>query len=224
MADKGTTPDKFDFPEDTRSKKEAQDPKNTYQHVTRSGHVFEMCDNAEGEHITLQHRGGSLIQFQPDGKIIITAHNGMYTAVFGEDRMYIKGAYDIVVDGAASLKVKKDYNVTVDGNYNLTVTGDMNTIVGKNQNTNILADQVVHAENQTTKIAKNTEHTTEGKAYFGSHGGLGLVCTGGDTEVASDKRVNVSSGQKTYVQSYGEILVKSASGMVIQDPSGIDIN
>ena len=59
MADsKDTTPNKINFPEDARSKKEAQDPKNTYQHVSRSGHVFEMNDNAEGEHITLQHRCG----------------------------------------------------------------------------------------------------------------------------------------------------------------------
>jgi hypothetical protein len=46
--------------------------------------------------------------------------------VFGENRMKITGAYDITVDGAASLKVAKDYNVTVQGDINMTATKNFN--------------------------------------------------------------------------------------------------
>lgn len=211
MADpdsRSTTPDKITFPEDARSKKEAQDPKNTYQHVTRSGHLFEMCDNAEGEHITLQHRGGSMVQFQPDGKITITSHDGMYTAVFGENRMYITGAYDIVVDGSASLKVKGDYNLTVDGNFNTTVSGDMNTVVGKNKNDTVGDDHVVIAENQTTKISNNTEHTSEGKTYIGADGGLKVESTTATVSLAAATTMDMTS----------------QSGMTLVDSSGIDLN
>ena len=197
---KNTTPNKMTFPEDARSKKEAQDPKNTYQHVTRSGHVFELNDNAEGEHITLQHRGGSCVQFTPDGKISITSSTGMYTAVYGENRMYITGAYDIVVEGSASMKVKGDYNLTVDGNFNTTVSGDMNTVVGKNKNDTVGDDHVVIAENQTTKISKNTEHSSEGKTYIGADGGLKVESTSGTMNL------------------------NSKTGMTLVDPSGIDLN
>ena len=197
---KNTTPNKMTFPEDARSKKEAQDPKNTYQHVTRSGHVFELNDNAEGEHITLQHRGGSCVQFTPDGKISITSSTGMYTAVYGENRMYITGAYDIVVEGSASMKVKGDYNLTVDGNFNTTVSGDMNTVVGKNKNDTVGDDHVVIAENQTTKISKNTEHSSEGKTYIGADGGLKVESTSGPMNL------------------------NSKTGMTLVDPSGIDLN
>ncbi len=202
------TPEKITFPEDTRSKKEAQDPKNTYQHVTRSGHVFEMNDNAEGEHITLQHRGGSMIQFQPDGKISITTSDGMYTAVFGENRMYITGAYDIVVDGSASMKVKGDYNLTVDGDFNTTVSGDMNTVVGKNKNDTVGDDHVVIAENQTTKVSNNTEHTSEGKTYIGADGGLKLESTSAVVNIDAATKMNLNS----------------KSGMKLVDSSGIDLN
>lgn len=203
-----TTPNKLTFPEDARAKKEAQDPKNTYQHVTRSGHVFEMNDNAEGEHITLQHRGGSMIQFQPDGKITITSHDGMYTAVFGENRMYITGAYDIVVDGSASLKVKGDYNVTVDGDMNMTVSGDMNTVVGKNKNDTIGDDHVVIAENQTTKISNNTEHTSEGVTYLGADGGVKVE----------------STSAVVYIDAATKMELNSKTGMKLIDPSRIDLN
>jgi len=197
---KNKTPEKLTFPEDSRSLKTAQDPKNTYQHVTRSGHVFEMNDNAEGEHITLQHRAGSMIQFQPDGKITITSSDGMYTAIFGENRMYITGAYDIVVDGSASLKVKGDYNLTVDGDFNTTVSGDMNTVIGKNKNDTVGDDHVVIAENQTTKVSNNTEHTSEGKTYIGADGGLKFESTSGSMDL------------------------NSKSGMKLIDSSGIDLN
>ena len=211
MADpdsRSVTPEKITFPEDARSKKEAQDPKNTYQHVTRSGHLFEMCDNAEGEHITLQHRGGSMVQFQPDGKIMITSHDGMYTAVFGENRMYITGAYDIVVDGSASLKVKGDYNLTVDGNFNTTVSGDMNTVVAKNKNDTIGDDHVVIAENQTTKISNNTEHTSEGVTYLGADGGVKVE----------------STSAAVYVDAATKMELNSKTGMKLIDSSGIDLN
>jgi hypothetical protein len=231
-ADRGKTPEKMTFPPDARMDKASHDPRNSYIMGSRSGHVFEFNDNLEAEHITLQHRTGSLIQFHPDGAISITAHKGQFTMVFGENRMYVTGAYDIVVDGDASLKVKGDYNVNVDGDYNTVVSGNMNTTVGKNQNTVVLDDQVVHAKNQTTKIAENTEHTTEGKTYIGSHAGMAVVCTGGNAEFASDQKVNLSSGVKTFVQSFGPIAVKagtsmdinSKSGMKIEDPSGIDLN
>ena len=222
-ADRGKTPPKMTFPPDARENKASHDPRNSYIMGSRSGHVFEFNDNLEAEHITLQHRTGSLIQFHPDGAIAITAHKGKFTMVFGENRMYITGAYDIVVDGDASLKVKGDYNVTVDGDYNTTVTGNMNTTVGKNHNTVVLDDQVIHAKNQTTKIAENTEHTTEGKTYIGSHQGLALICTGANADLASDQEVNVSSGKKTYVQSVGPVNIKAGEDMIVKAATTMDI-
>jgi hypothetical protein len=197
---KKTTPEKIDFPDDSRKLKAAQDPKTTYQHKTRSGHVFEMNDTEEGEHVTMQHRTGSMVQFQPDGKILITSHDGMYTAVFGENRLYITGAHDIVVEGDASLKVKGDYNLTVDGNFNTTVSGDMQTLVGGNKNLVVVENQSVVADSQTTKIANNTEHTSEGTAYIGAHEGVKIQSTAGNMHIFS------------------------VTGMVLVDPSRIDLN
>jgi hypothetical protein len=208
MADKMETPAKITFPSDARELKASQDPKNTVQHVTRSGHVFEMNDNDGAEQITLQHRAGAMFQFLPDGKVTITSSAGMYTMVFGANQMYITGSHDIVVDGSASIKVKGDYNVTVDGNLNTSVTGDMNTVVGKNQNTILLGDQVVSAKNQTTKIAENTEHTTEGKTYLGADGGLKVESTSGNMELVADTSMDINS----------------KSGMTLVDASGIDLN
>ena len=222
---KDITPSKVSFPQDTREKKEAQDPRNTYQHKTRSGHLIEMCDNDGAEHVTIQHRSGSMIQFQPDGKIVITSAEGRYTTVFGEDRMYVTGAHDIVVDGAASLRVTKDYNVTVDGDMNLTVTGNMNTVVGKNEHTLIVGNQVLRAKNQTTKIKENTEHSTEGKTLIGSDGDMQVSSTKGNITVGADQNANFVAGKSNLLESKTANLdIKSKTGMQLIDSSGIDLN
>lgn len=222
--DRAETPPKIEFPKDAREDKKSHDPKNSYIHTSRSGHVLEINDNEGAEHVTLQHRSGSMLQFMPDGTVTMTAHKGQYTVVFGENRMYVTGAYDVVVDGAASMKVKGDYNMTVDGNMNTTVTGDMNTVVGKNQNTTVVADQVIRAENQTTKISNNTEHTTEGKAYFAADGAMGLFSTSSSLSLGADSSVEMSSGTSTLVDAGTSMDIQSKSGMTLKDSSGIDLN
>jgi hypothetical protein len=232
------TPDTINFPDDARKK--ATDPKYTYQHTTRSGHLFELNDNQGAEHVTLQHRSGSLIQFHPDGKITFTSHNSRYTAIFGTDTLYITGSYDVVVEGAHSMRVEGDVNHTIRGNYNLTVEGDINMLSGKNINQTALADHTTKAVNQTTKISGKTEHSTEGLAYFGSDAGLGLMSTGGPINICADDELVVSSGTSTAISSgtttaiaAGTAMTVSAettlsqtskSGMTLQDPSGIDLN
>ena len=72
---------------------------------TKSGHSFIMDDSEGNESVTLQHRSGSAVQMMPDGAVHITAHNSLYTVVFGENRMTVTGAHDITVKGDCSLRV-----------------------------------------------------------------------------------------------------------------------
>jgi hypothetical protein len=219
------TPEKLTYPKDARENAASHDPKNTQVTSTRSGHSFEMNDNAGAEHITMQHRSGSMVQFQPDGSIMVTAHNGQYTAVFGTNQLYITGTYDVVVDGSASMKVKGDYNVTVDGNYNLTVSKDMNQVINGNFNNTILTDLVLTVGGKSTnKTAGNLEITAEQMIYIGAHGGLGLFSTDADINIHADATIAVSSGTSTAIAAGTKLTQTSVSGMKLIDPSGIDLN
>ena len=73
---KDKTPPKWNGPKDARQNKEAGTYPNYWAQRTRAGHVFIMDDSKLGEHITLQHRGGSMIQFMPDGAVQSISHNG----------------------------------------------------------------------------------------------------------------------------------------------------
>lgn len=218
------TPEKITFPKDAREAAAAQDPKNTFQHATRSGHLFEMNDNAEGEHITLQHRAGSMVQFTPDGKIHISAHDGMFTAVFGTNVMYITGTYDVVVDGSASMKVKGDYNVTVDGDLNTTVSGNMNTVVGKNHNTAVTRQIAVTADTEVHRTKTGLELTTEGFMNIFSGAFMYIQSITSTIWMQAKQDFRIDADVRLGIYSKSTIKVKSKAGMKIIDASGIDLN
>ena len=90
---------------DIRDKKSSGSVDQFINTKTTSGHSFTMDDSKGAEHVTIQHRTGSSIQFNPDGSVHYTTHNGKYEMVFGEDRVTITGAHDITVKGDASLRV-----------------------------------------------------------------------------------------------------------------------
>ena len=176
--DKKKTPDSWDGPEDARSMPGAGEYPNYYSHKTRSGHVFMMDDSNGAEHVTLQHRTGSMVQFGPDGKVNITAHNGQYNIVFGENRMMVTGAHDITVQGDASLRVDGDYNVTVSGDVNFSSQGDIN-FTSKNVNTVARGNIDISAQNRSEKVSGSITQQAQGAQSILAETGMTVGATTG---------------------------------------------
>ena len=141
---------------------------------TRSGHVFQLDDTMGQETVTLQHRGGTAIQISSDGSLHLTAHNGKYEIVFGEDRMTISGAQDITVKGDASMRVYGDYNVTCQKDYNLTVLGNFN-LAAKNHNRHILGNIDTQARNENKKLNGSSNKITRGAIAYVAKGSIGMM-------------------------------------------------
>lgn len=117
------TPDKYPQFKDGRKNKGSGTYPNAWRRKTRSGHLFEMDDSKDAEHITIQHRSGSMVQFLPDGAVQNLSHNGQHNMVFGENRTYVTGANDVTVDGDSSIKTKGDSNQTTEGGSYVSVNG-----------------------------------------------------------------------------------------------------
>ncbi len=141
---------------------------------TRSGHVFQLDDTMGQETITIQHRGGTAIQISPDGSLHLTAHNGKYEIVFGEDRMTISGAQDITVKGDASMRVYGDYNVTCQKDYNLTVLGNFN-LTAKNHNRHILGNIDTQARNENKSLMGSSAKKVRGAIAYVAKGSVGMM-------------------------------------------------
>ena len=206
------TVDQWNGPPDARTIKGAGTYPNYHSQKTRSGHVFTMDDSEGAESITLQHRGGSMVQFLPDGAVQFVAHNGQYTFVFGENRVQITGAYDVTVQGGGSLRVEGDYNMTVQGNMNTTVNGDMN-MTAKNMNTVVRGNMDTSAKNMTTKVEGSTEITTEGVTSIASHGGMSLSSTGAPMSILAQGDMGIGTTGALMLHSEGGTNLKSHASM-----------
>jgi hypothetical protein len=206
------TPPTWDGPEDARKLPGAGKYPNFYVHKTRSGHTLIMDDSKGAEHVTLQHRGGSMVQLQPDGKLYISAQNGQYNITFGENRMKITGAYDISVDGAASLKIAKDYNVTVDGDINMTAAKNFN-LTAQNFNQTIRGNIDVAAKNLTEKLEGSLMSQAKGSMTLASQGGF---LAGSE----SDSTAIVGKNQLALLANDGELMARSGGKMSLESATG----
>jgi hypothetical protein len=205
------TPNKWDGPEDARKKEGAGKYPNYYAHKTRSGHSFMMDDSKGAESVTLQHRGGSMIQMTPDGKVHLRAQNGNYQITFGENRIYVTGAQDITVDGAASLTVKKDYNVKAK-NINFTTEEDFN-ITARNVNTT--------ARGAVDTIGKSKTDKFEGSVSIQSVGGAMTLLSQYAFLAASKGDTAMLAGQNdvSVMSNGGQLMLKSVTKLSLLSTS-----
>lgn len=210
------TPDWWTEFEDSRKKQNAMKYPNVAVHETPSGHTIIMDDSPGNESMTIQHRGGAMLQFKPDGAIHVKSHNGMQEIVMGEKRVKITGAYDVTVEGGGSMRVKGDFNQTVEGNHNVTVHGDINT-VAKNMNTVVAGNMDTVAKNQTTKIEGNSElKTAKGAIAISAQKGLAVSSEGDSVTVFSKIDLGFHS-------QGGDIAMKSGGNMAIK-AARVDLN
>lgn len=216
----GSTPPQWETPPDAREN--GGEYPNYYIKKTRSGHVFMMDDTNGNEHITLQHRGGSMIQFTPDGKITFVSQNGQYNIVFGENRMLVTGAYDVTVQGSGSLVVDKDYDVTVRGDYNVVVHGDMNMTM-KNLNQTIRGNMDMTAKDMTMKMEGSSEISSQGITALTSHGGLSLTSMSDSIFMGAKNKIAVKASSDILVQSGRSTHVRSGDAMNLQTSAKLSL-
>jgi hypothetical protein len=190
---------------------------------TRSGHVFQLDDTQGGETVTLQHRGGTAIQIAPDGTLNITAHNGKYEIVFGEDRMTVSGAQDITVKGDASMRVYGDYNVTCQKDYNLTVLGNFN-LVAKNHNRHVLGNIDTQARNENKKLMGSSSKIARGAIAYVSKGSATLASHSDQVHIGGGSGVNmyVDEGDITSNIEKGSHYMATKDGSIHQQVDGQD--
>ena len=210
---KKTTPDQWSNPKDARDMQGAGEYPNYWTHRTRSGHVFTLDDSQGAEHVTLQHRGGSMIQFMPDGAVQFVSHNGQYNMVFGENRIKITGAYDVTVEGGGSLKVDGDYNVTVKGDTKFAVGGNFN-LTAQNFNQLIGEDISIVAKNRTEKVSGAISQSADGSQHIVSKKSMSVASTEDSTSVGATKQLGLYGGEKVLMGSPQDVHIRSKESNV----------
>jgi hypothetical protein len=191
----------WDSGKDTRSSKSSGKYPNQQVIKTRSGHSVIYDDSKGTESLTIQHRSGAGMQFMPNGAIQMTAHNGKYDIVFGENRMTITGANDLTVKGDGSLRVYGDFRKTVHGNVEYSATESM-VFRGKN---------IIHAatENYST-VAQTTTIKSSKNAHFSAKEDL-AVNAGKSASFVGRKTAHIG-GTKLALEGVDILSAKSSQG------------
>ena len=216
---KNTTPSEWDSPKDARAFSTAGKYPNYYSHKTRSGHCFMMDDSNGAEHVTMQHRSGSMVQFLPDGCVQIVCNNGQYNLTFGENRILVTGAQDVVIQGDASLSIDGNYNVKVKGNYNVVTEGNFN-VTAKNLNRTILGNIDTIAKNKTDKIEGTVTSQSTGATSIASGAGM-MISSGDSLGIVGENQVGIASnGAELMMKSAGKMSMLSKSALAMRSDGG----
>lgn len=181
---------------------------------TPAGHCIAAIDTKDGPCLSIRERGGAGILFGPTGDIKITAHNGAYNIIFGENRMEVTGTHDVTIRGGGTLKVDGDYDCTIGGNMNFTVDNDMN-FKGKNFNMTATGNMDMVGKNMTVKTEGSGAFHSGGAMTITADGGVGLMSRGDSVAIAGATQVGIAAAS-------GEVAIQSGGATHIQ--AGGDIN
>jgi hypothetical protein len=117
------------------------DAQYPYNHVyqSESGHIFEVDDTPGAERISRNHRTGTFEEIHPNGERVMKIVNNNYTAVAGNDTLYVKGDVSVVcegnlrlrVDGDAYIETMGDVDHFTAGNYSFKALGEIEIDSGK---------------------------------------------------------------------------------------------
>lgn len=164
----------------------------TALHHGRSGNLIACGDNKDGEFMMFQHCSGSAIYMMPDGAVQFVSHNGQNSLIFGENRMMVTGAYDIVVHGGGSLKVDGDYNTTILGDCIQTIQGDMITSCkNRFETVNGMNSQI--AQNHAMMATESFTMSAKGHASITGKAGIGISSAEGGIKIEAKGELSVES-------------------------------
>ena len=87
---------------------------------TESGHAFELDDTPDYERINIMHRGGSHLEFRPEGSVQQKVMNNSNRMIEGDETVHIKGNKLVYIDGdltyivggSVTYRVEKDFAVS----------------------------------------------------------------------------------------------------------------
>ena len=198
---------------------------NSSDHIkTPGGHCISFFDMDGKACLSITERGGAGIVFGPTGDIQITAHNGAYNIIFGENRMEVTGTHDITVRGGGTLKVDGDYDCTIGGKMNFTTDGDIN-FTGRNMNLTSRGNMDLVGVNMTVKTEGSAAINSGGGLTLGAEDGVGLTSRTDSVAIAGATQVGIAAaGGEVAIQSGGATHIQAGGDFNLDAPSGVWLN
>jgi hypothetical protein len=214
------SPPKYSMPEDAR-KKPSEYP-NYWVRKTRSGHVVMMDDTKGNEHLTIQHRSGTMMQFLPDGALHISTNKGRYDTTFGEQRTKVTGSSDLTASGV-SIRAKVGeaagggtVAVTADKNFELAASESATLVTNK---MSVAAGEFLHMGSKSVVMnaTEGMKLTSSQQASISAQKDIAMGSETGSVGIAGNKYAALGSNLGTVVRtsdSSGSVQLTNTSGQI----------
>ena len=170
--------------------------------LSPSGNGMVVDDSKGAESLTIFHRNGSKIQFQPDGSMVIINKKDSYHVTFGDHNVMITGAHNITVNGGCQMKVEGDYDLTVHGNAKHTIKGNLETVVNGDMTTAVKGQQETVVGGSISTKAVDKHEIIGNKTAITGESKIGVLSPGqvdihseGDTNIQASGNINNTSSK-----------------------------
>ena len=161
----------------------AQYPHN---HVieSESGHVIEMDDTPERQRLHLYHRTGTFVEIDQNGTWHQRVKGDHYGVFIRNNKVYIKGDYDVTVDNATRIRANDVLEIEVAGKTTINVKNDANI--------NVAGNLKAHAKN-IFMDAENDVHIKAGSNMY-LQAGQSMNIKSGSNLALDGSRIDLNDG------------------------------
>ena len=120
-------------------------PKN-HVYESESGHTVEFDDTKDAERINEHHKSGTFYEVDADGTKVTRIVANNYVIVAGSNNINIKGDVNLTIDSNCRTYIKGNWDIQVDGSKTEVVKKNVTETYGADQTTKITGNLDVDAK------------------------------------------------------------------------------
>lgn len=177
----------------------------TYPHnhviETESGHVIEMDDTPHRERLHVYHRTGTFVEIDQNGTWHQHVQGDHYGIFVRNNHVYIKGDYDVTVDGVTRVLARDAMEMEVWGKTTINVKNDANI--------NVAGDLKTRAKNIYMESENDLHFKAGGSVYLQAGGGMNLKS--GSMMALDGSIIDFNDGRAASAQGSGLSALETAS-------------
>ena len=145
-----------------------------FNHVyqSESGHVQEFDDTPENERVHTYHKSGTFMEMDVNGTQVNKIVGDGYEIIDRNGYVYVKGAYNLTVDGVTNVFLRSDANVEITGNANVYCRNDVDMRVSGKMDLTVLEDLNIECQNLNIRTRENMTLNTDGSYYLTTIGDM----------------------------------------------------
>lgn len=104
---------------------------------SESGHIIEIDDTEGAERLHEYHKSGTFREVHPDGTIVTKIVGEDYLVVVKDNNINVQGNVNLTIDQSCTTYIKGDWNIQVDGNKTEHIKGNVIENISGNVNTSV---------------------------------------------------------------------------------------